>query len=146
MSDFSRPVAAILIGKPDGEEVWGLVKVIAMMKRKSGITPDEFARYWYEEHAPLGLTLLPEEIDIRGYVQNYAVPSEGDQEPEFDGVVELCLDDMKAFHGWLSWFMREDAKPMRDDEQNFMDSSSVKLVVVEERVVVPRNESAVVGA
>ena len=119
-----------------------MVKVIAMMKRKSGITPDEFARYWYEEHAPLGFKVLPEDIRIRGYVQNCAIRSEGDQEPEFDGVVELCLDDMKAFHRWLSWFMSEDAKPMRDDEKNFMDSSSVKVVVVEERVVVPRNEGA----
>jgi hypothetical protein len=28
-----------------------MIKVIAMMKRKRGITPEEFSRYWYENHA-----------------------------------------------------------------------------------------------
>jgi uncharacterized protein (TIGR02118 family) len=119
-----------------------MVKMIAMMKRKSGITPEEFARYWYEDHAPLGFKVLPDDIRIQGDVQNYTIRTEGDQEPEFDGVVEFCLDDMKAFQKWFIWYMGDGAKVMRDDEQNFMDSSTVKLMLVEERVVVPKDESA----
>jgi uncharacterized protein (TIGR02118 family) len=118
-----------------------MVKVIAMMKRKPGVTPAEFARYWYEEHAPLGFEVLPDDIRIRGYVQNYTVRNEGDPEPEFDGLVEFCLDDTQAFQRWLAWFMSDGAKPMRDDEKNFMDSSTVKVLVVEERIVVPRDAS-----
>jgi len=118
-----------------------MVKVIAMMKRKPGITPEEFARYWYEEHAPLGFEILPDDIHIRGYVQNYSVRNEGDQEPEFDGLVEFCLDDVQAFQRWFTWFMSDAAKPMRDDEKNFMDSSTVKLMIVQERVVVARDAS-----
>ena len=57
-------------------------------------------------------------------------------------MVEFYLDDMKAFQKWFIWYMGDDAKPMRDDEQNFMDSSTVKLMLVEERVVVPKDESA----
>ena len=119
-----------------------MVKVIAMMKRKSGITPEEFARYWYEDHAPLGFKVLPDDIQIRGYVQNYTIRTDGDQEPEFDGVVEFCLDDMKSFQKWFIWYMGDGAKAMRDDEQNFMDTSTVKLMLVEERVVVPKEERA----
>jgi len=120
-----------------------VIKVIAMMKRKSGITPQEFARYWFEDHAPLGFEVLPDDIHVRGYVQNYAIRSEGDQEPEFDGVVEFYLDDMQVFGRWLGWFMSEDAQVMRDDEKNFMDSDSVKVIVAEERIVVlPPGETA----
>ena len=119
-----------------------MLKVIAMMKRAPGITPEEFARYWSEEHAPLGFEVLPKDIDLFGYVQNYAVRTEGDQEPEFDGLVEFCFDDMKAFQRWFAWFMGEGGKVLRDDEKNFMDSSSVKLVIVEERVLIPRQDSA----
>jgi uncharacterized protein (TIGR02118 family) len=119
-----------------------MIKVIAMMKRKPGTTPEEFARYWHDEHAPLGFEVLPDEIRIRGYVQNYTIRTEGDQEPEFDGVVEFCLDDMQAFQNWFVWYMGDGAKLMRDDEKNFMDSSSVKLMLVEERIIVPRDESA----
>jgi hypothetical protein len=49
---------------------------------------------------------------------------------------------MQVFQRWLAWYMSDGAKPMRDDEQNFMDSSTVKVMVVEERVVVPRNDGA----
>ena len=122
-----------------------MVKVIAMMKRKSGFTPGEFARYWFEEHAPLGVRVLPDDIAIRGYVQNYAVRSEGDQEPEFDGMVEFCLDDMQAFQRWIGWFLSDEGKVLRDDESNFMERDSLKVMVVEERVVVPRNEGEARG-
>jgi uncharacterized protein (TIGR02118 family) len=116
-----------------------MIKVIAMMKRKPGITPEEFARYWYEEHAPLGFELLPDDIHVRGYVQNYTVRSPGDSEPEFDGLVEFALDDMAAFQRWLAFFMSDSAKPMRDDEKNFMDPDTIKVLVMQERVVVARN-------
>ena len=114
-----------------------MVKVIAMMKRKPGISPAEFARYWYEDHAPLGFRVLPDDIHICGYVQNYTVRNAGDLEPEFDGLVEFYLEDMAAFQRWLAWFMSDAAAPMREDERNFMDSESVKVLVMEERVVVP---------
>ena len=118
-----------------------MIKVMAMMKRKPGITPEEFARYWFEEHAPLGFDLLPDDIQVRGYVQNYTIRNPGDQEPEFDGLVEFVLDDMSAFQRWLAFFMSDAAKPMRDDEKNFMDSDTIKVLVMQERVVVARNAS-----
>jgi uncharacterized protein (TIGR02118 family) len=120
-----------------------MIKVIAMMKRKPGITPEEFARYWFENHAPLGFDVLPDDIHIRGYIQNYIRRTPGDAEPEHDGIVEFYLDDMKGFQRWFQWFMSDDAQPMRDDEKNFMDSESVKMFVVDERcVVVPPLEQA----
>jgi len=113
-----------------------MIKVIAMMKRKPGITPDEFARYWYEEHAPLGFEVLPDDIKIRGYIQNYTNRKDGDLEPLYDGVVEFYLDDEAALERWFSWFMGEGAERMRDDEKNFMDSSSVEMLVCREQIVV----------
>jgi uncharacterized protein (TIGR02118 family) len=117
-----------------------MVKVVAMMKRKPGITPDEFARYWYEEHAPLGFDLFPDDIRIVGYVQNYTIRNPADQEPEYDGLVEFVLEDMDAFQRWLAFFMSDAAKPMRDDEKNFMDPDTIKVLVMNERVVVPRDQ------
>jgi len=119
-----------------------MLKVIAMMKRVPGITPEEFARYWTEEHAPLGFEALPKDIRLFGYVQNLVLRTEGDQEPEFDGLVEFCFDDMQTFQRWFVWFMGDGGKVLRDDEKNFMDSSSVKLMLVEERVLIPRREGA----
>jgi len=120
-----------------------MIKIIAMMKRKPGITPDEFARHWYEKHAPLGFEVLPDDIRIRGYIQNYTIRKDGDPEPLHDGVVEFYLDDDAALQRWFAWFMSEGAKRMRDDEQNFMDSSSVRMLVCREQIVVaPEYEDA----
>jgi uncharacterized protein (TIGR02118 family) len=113
-----------------------MVTVIAMMKRRNGMSPDDFARYWLEKHAPLGFEVLPEDIRIRGYVQNYTVRTPGDAEPEFDGVVEFYLDDQQALQRWLQFYLGEEGRRMREDEANFMDSASVKVLVVDEQVVV----------
>ena len=36
-----------------------MLKMIGMLKRKAGMSPQEFARYWREEHAPLGFDPSP---------------------------------------------------------------------------------------
>jgi uncharacterized protein (TIGR02118 family) len=113
-----------------------MLKMIAMMKRKPGMSPQEFARYWRENHAPLGFEVLPDDIPIRGYIQNCTHRTEGDSEPEFDGIVEVWFDDMETFQRWFVWYLGDGAKRMHDDEVNFMDSGSVKLLLVNESVVV----------
>ena len=93
-----------------------MIKMIGMMKRKPGISPQEFARYWKEEHAPLGFEVLPDDIPIRGYIQNCTHRSEGDPEPEFDGVVEVWFDDMETFQRWFTWYLGDGAKPPSVEE------------------------------
>lgn len=118
-----------------------LIKVIGWMKKKESLTLEEFSRYWYEEHAPLGFQALPEDIRLTRYVQHYAVPMEGLGEPRFDGVAEFCFEDIDMFQKWFAWFMSDGGKSLRDDEENFMDRSHVTVVIVEERVIVPGDEA-----
>lgn len=118
-----------------------MIKVMAFMKKKDGLTIEEFSRYWYEEHAPLGFRVLPEDIRFTRYVQHYAVPMEGSGGPMFDGVVEFCLEDMDMFQKWFAWYMSDGGKPLRRDEGNFIDRSSVTVTIVEERVIIPGDEA-----
>jgi uncharacterized protein (TIGR02118 family) len=129
--DRLRPISTNLAG--GGQS---MLKMIGMMKRRPGMSPQEFARYWREEHAPLGFEVLPDDIPIRGYIQNYTHRTEGDSEPEFDGIVEVWFDDMETFQRWFTWYFSDGAKPMRDDEANFMDSGAIKLLLMDEAVVV----------
>ena len=114
-----------------------MIKVIAMLKRKSGLTIEEFSRYWREKHAPLANRLLPEAVALeqKRYVQNYAVEMPGGGESPFDGVAEICLNDLESLRKWNDWYFSDDAKPLRDDEDNFMDKSKRVIVVAEERVI-----------
>jgi hypothetical protein len=113
-----------------------MIKVIGFMKKKEGMTIEEFSRYWYEEHAPLGFQVLPEDIRFIRYVQHYAVPMEGAGQPLFDGVAEFCFEDMDMFQTWLAWFMSEGGKPLRDDEENSVDPSTRVAVIVQERSLI----------
>ena len=65
---------------------------------------------------------------------------EGLGEPLFDGVAEFGFDDMDMFQKWFAWFMSDGGQPLRDDEKNFMDSSSAVVVMVEERVIIPGDD------
>ncbi len=117
-----------------------MIKIIGFTKKKEGLTIDEFSRYWQEKHAPLGFEILPDDIHIARYVHHYAVPMEGLGGPAFDGVAEFGFEDMDMFLKWSAWFMGDGGQPLRDDEKNFMDSSSVLVVMVEERVIIPADE------
>ncbi len=114
-----------------------MVKVMGMVKRKKGISLEEFSKYWSEKHAPLGLEILPRELNIIRYVQNYALNMDGSGEAPFDGIVEFCFEDMESFQKWMEWFMGDGGKPLRDDEQNFIDPDSRVVMLVEENVILP---------
>jgi len=114
-----------------------MIKVIAMLKRKNGLTIEEFSCYWREKHAPLANSLVPAAVALeqKRYVQNYAVKLPGGGDPSFDGVAEICFNDLESFHKWNDWYFSDDAKPLRDDEDNFMDKSKRVIIITEERVI-----------
>ncbi len=116
-----------------------MVKMIAMVKRKSGLTIEEFSQYWYEKHAPFARKQVPQSVAAgwKGYVQNYALGLGLKGEPPFDGVAEFYFNDLQSFWKWNDWYFSDAAKALRDDEKNFMDRSKTVVVVADERVVIP---------
>ena len=109
-----------------------MVKLIAIMKRKDGLTYEEFSRYWYEKHGPLAAKAIP---GLRKYVQNHAVKLPGRGEPPIDGVAELWFDDLESFQAMTGWRMSDEGKILLDDEKSFMNMSKVIAFVAEERVI-----------
>ncbi len=114
-----------------------MIKVIAITKRKPGLTLENFSRYWYEKHAPLGFKHLPRTLPLKRYVHNYTMPMMAGQEYPFDGAAEFCFDDLDAYRQWQQWFTGDGGRPLREDGKNFMDYSTVKTVIVEENIIIP---------
>ena len=72
-----------------------MVKCIALLKRKPGLSHQEFAQRWVNEHTKLS-GQLP---DCRGYYINVAIPHQpagDDVEPLYDGTAELWWDSVEA--------------------------------------------------
>ena len=109
-----------------------MVKIIVVLKRKSGMTMEEFSQYWYEEHGPLALRIMPE---VKKYIQNHTVRLTDGEEPQFDGIAELWFDDPESCHRFLDWYLRDRGKVLRNDEEKFMDRRKMFGLIVDERVI-----------
>lgn len=73
-----------------------MVKLIAFLKRKPGMTMDEFKVRWVDEHTKISAKLP----NVRGYYINIATPQQPDGgEALYDGTAELwwdSIEDMEA--------------------------------------------------
>jgi uncharacterized protein (TIGR02118 family) len=112
-----------------------MIKVIALLKRKPGLTHEEFSKYWFEKHGPFARSIAPKEVLGRCMLQNHAIVLKGGGEPPYDAVGEIYFDDMAAIKKWRDWYNGPKGKPLRDDEENFLDISKRVLIITDERVV-----------
>ena len=72
-----------------------MVKVIALLKRKPGMTREAFKRRWLDEHLKLS-SQIP---DLLGYYVNIAIDHQPDGDgvqPLFDGTAELWFEDIET--------------------------------------------------
>lgn len=89
------------------------VKIVALLRAKSGLSRAEFLRYWQEEH-PAVVWALP---GLRAYQQNPAI--EHRKPWPYDGMAELwfdTVDDIRIAFGSPA------AEPMHEHEKLFLDT------------------------
>jgi uncharacterized protein (TIGR02118 family) len=70
-----------------------MFKLIILLKKKTGLTNEQFATYCLKTHAPLAKKMP----GLRKYVVNVVMPPPN-RAPDYNGVVELwfdSVDDMK---------------------------------------------------
>ena len=117
-----------------------MIKVMTFIKKKKGITQDEFIRYYEEVHAPLALKLLPHP---KKYVRNHIVATTEGGGPGFDCISEFWYDSPEAAQtvtdvlggvDVTSGYTTEIGRIFREDEEKFMDRRKRFSCVVEERI------------
>jgi uncharacterized protein (TIGR02118 family) len=117
-----------------------MIKSMTLIKRKPGLSREEFIKYYEEVHVPLSLKHFP---TFRRYVRNYVVVPFGTEEPDFDCIMEVWFDDVEgaqavsdALGGYsaLGGYETEVGRIFREDEEKFMDRGSRIAFLVDERV------------
>ena len=109
-----------------------MIKVVTLLKRKPGLSSDDFSRYWREQHAPLALHDHPVMIK---YVQNHGIilPS-GDQ--EYDGIAETYWPDMDTFQKAVEEMLTtEKGQNHIADLDKFVDLEKMVSIVTEEKII-----------
>jgi uncharacterized protein (TIGR02118 family) len=107
-----------------------MVKLVACLKRKSGISVADFQRHWRTQHADI----VVRQARLRRYVQNHVSPEcydEGD--PVFDGVAEAWFDDVDAMRALAP---TAEYRAVRDDEPHFLDVPAMRVVLTDEVLLV----------
>ena len=92
-----------------------MIKSLTFLKRKPGLSREEFLRHWKEKHGPLAAKVVP---GLKKYVQCHPVPG---IESDIDGIVELWWDSPESFQAFLSWRQSDAAKVLKEDEEKFVE-------------------------
>jgi uncharacterized protein (TIGR02118 family) len=104
-----------------------MVRVHIWVRKKEGLTAEQFRDRWLNDHAP-----IPRDgyENLKGYVVNLVTRVPEGQEQPYDGVAELTWDDREGF----SADMKSDpARRATDDLASFAESFGLLFV---EQVVV----------
>jgi len=112
-----------------------MIKTIAFLKCKAGLSREEFIRYYETRHAPLILSIAPQVCDYRRnfLVREGAIIAGGATPLDFDCVTELWFPDRAAFEGAMAAFTDPvNAKRIADDEAHVFDRSRTQFFVVDE--------------
>jgi uncharacterized protein (TIGR02118 family) len=121
-----------------------MIKLTFCLRRKPGLSPAEFRRYWREEHGPL-VRDRAAVLGIRKYQQVHTLDETdlhaalqrrngGSPEP-FDGIAEVWVDDVDTFRGGAGTdAARRAARELLDDEARFIDLPSSPMWLGEEIV------------
>ena len=124
-----------------------MIKLVFTLRRREGMTREEFQHYWREEHAPL-VARHAETLRIRRYVQVHAretaldaalAASRGAEPGVYDGVAELWWDSLEDLMAAYSSEAGQAAgAELLEDEAKFIDLPRSPLWLGEENEVVDR--------
>jgi uncharacterized protein (TIGR02118 family) len=122
-----------------------LIKLVFTLRRREGMTREEFQRYWREQHAPL-VKRHADTLRIRRYVQTHSRDTDLDEllasprgsEPSmYDGVAELWWDSLEdLIAAYSTEAGRAAGAELLKDEQRFIDLPRSPLWLGEENAVV----------
>jgi len=105
-----------------------MVHLMFLMRRKPGLSRQECQRHWRGIHAPLAQRIP----GIRRYVQSHVFSAQ-EEEPPYDGVAEIWVDDEPAATAIFQ--TQEYREGTYVDEPNFVDVKQVVRLRTEDHVM-----------
>jgi len=112
-----------------------MIKVIMPMKRRPGMSIDEFRDYYETKHRVIGEKYLSG-YAIK-YIRRFTEPlpdrSGSITDPEFDVLMEIWYPDMETFEACGKILQEpEIKKEINEDEEKIFDLSMMRSYIVEE--------------
>jgi uncharacterized protein (TIGR02118 family) len=123
-----------------------MIKLVYIVHARDDVSPEEFHRYWLEEHGPL-VTSVAEAIKARKYIQSHTIDTPLNQAlvesralaPIHQGITEVWWDSLDDLQAALT--TEEGAQAgarLLEDEAKFIDFSKSTIFLTEEHVIFDR--------
>ena len=108
-----------------------MIRITFLLRKKKGLSAEEFYRYWREEHGPL-VASFARKLNMLRYVQVHTLHDEpanaamgaarGGMEPVYDGVAEVWFENHEALVAATSTAEgRAAGAALVEDESKFID-------------------------
>lgn len=112
-----------------------MVRLTCILRRKPGMSPEDFHAYWRERHGPLVAGSRNGSHVLR-YEQHPRPLSDyrGDEDTGFDGVTIQWYDSMESYEASLA--EPDFASEIANDLPKFLDLDRLHFVLTEDPVVV----------
>lgn len=120
-----------------------MFKLVYCLRRKPGMSVEEFQQYWRDVHAPL-VAERAELLGIKRYVQAHSTLPDlipvfqqrnGGSPDPYDGVAEIWFESLESM-GSDDPAVQQAAADLLADEGNFIDLAQSPLWIAQENVVV----------
>lgn len=114
-----------------------MVKLIALLKKKPGMSREDFISYYEMRHAPLALHLTEMGHDYRrNYPRSARVEGrEVDAAPEYDVITEVWFRDQAAYQAFAASMKTQEVRAqIVADEERFLDRASSRIFIVDEYI------------
>jgi hypothetical protein len=111
-----------------------MVKLVCFLKRREGMTLDEFYEHWEGHHGPLIRSTPELARHIVRYEQHRRVPQpEWCGTPGYDGITIQWLESVDAFLAFCA--EPKYAELIEPDEKTFLDRDDLVWMITEEPIV-----------
>lgn len=115
----------------DPAGVGSMIKVIALIKRKAGISRQDFVSHYEEIHVPLAVNGIP---SFAGYVRNHIIVAFVKRDPAFDCLSEFWYPTTENLQKVLEFLKSDASQIIHQDERTFMDTNGNLHFRVSERI------------
>lgn len=111
------------------------MKLFAFVKRKDSLTREEFLDHWHNVHGPM----IRDTPALGGHILDYRqYPASARDRSGWDGV---AVQEFESWESLIAFISSPAGEAMRADEETFIDSSTIKVVFVDDEVVMIDGES-----
>jgi uncharacterized protein (TIGR02118 family) len=121
----------------------GVIKCTSFIRRRPGLTHEQFVAHYREVHAPLFAALPATRKYVLRYIQNHPIAGQvpGFQSSTIDGVSEIWFDDLTKCHALFR--DAEYLEIIRPDEERFIDTINSEMLLTVENRVIPYWQAAI---